>query len=44
VLSWPGGRWLVGAAGIVLVGIGLWNGYRGSTRKFEKMHKLANAG
>ena len=35
VLSWPGGTWLVGIAGVVLVGVGLWNGYRGVTRKFE---------
>jgi Domain of Unknown Function (DUF1206) len=35
VLSWPGGRWLVGAAGLVLVGAGLWNLYRGLARKFE---------
>jgi hypothetical protein len=35
VLSWPGGTWLVGIAGAVLVGIGLWNLYRGLSRKFE---------
>ncbi|HET7128860.1 MAG TPA: DUF1206 domain-containing protein [Gaiellaceae bacterium] len=35
VLGWPGGRWLVGAAGIVIVGVGLWNLYRGISRKFE---------
>ena len=35
VLSWPGGRWLVGAAGLVLVAVGLWNLYRGVARKFE---------
>jgi hypothetical protein len=35
VLSWPGGRWIVGAAGLVLVGVALWNLYRGFTRKFE---------
>jgi Domain of Unknown Function (DUF1206) len=35
VLSWPAGTWLVGIAGAILVGVGLWNGYRGLTRKFE---------
>jgi uncharacterized membrane protein YidH (DUF202 family) len=36
VLSWPGGRWIVGIAGLAIVGAGLWNLYRGLTRKFEK--------
>ncbi|HEY8316551.1 MAG TPA: DUF1206 domain-containing protein [Gaiellaceae bacterium] len=35
VFSWPGGTWLVGIAGAVLIGVGLWNLYRGLTRKFE---------
>jgi hypothetical protein len=35
VLSWPGGTWIVGAAGVVLVGVALWNLYRGVARKFE---------
>jgi hypothetical protein len=35
VLSWPAGRWLVGAAALVVIGVGLWNLYRGITRKFE---------
>lgn len=35
VLAWPGGTWLVGIAGAIVVGAGLWNGYRGVTRKFE---------
>jgi hypothetical protein len=35
VLSWPGGTWLVGIAGAVLIGVGLWNLYRGLSRKFE---------
>ncbi len=34
-LSWPGGRFIVGAAGIVLVGVALWNLYRGLARTFE---------
>jgi len=36
VLSWPAGTWIVGIAGVVLVGVGLWNAYRGITRRFEK--------
>ena len=36
VLSWPGGRLLVASAGAVIVGVGVWNGYRGVTRKFEQ--------
>jgi hypothetical protein len=35
VLSWPGGTWLVGIAGGVLVGVGVWNLVRGLSRKFE---------
>ncbi|MFL5927599.1 MAG: DUF1206 domain-containing protein [Gaiellaceae bacterium] len=35
VLGWPGGRWLVLAAGVVVVGVGLWNLYRGVARKFD---------
>jgi uncharacterized membrane protein YidH (DUF202 family) len=36
VLSWPAGTWIVGVAGAVLIGIGLWNGYRGLTHRFER--------
>jgi hypothetical protein len=35
VLGWPAGRYLVGAAGLVVIGVGLWNLYRGLARKFE---------
>jgi uncharacterized protein DUF1206 len=35
VLGWPGGRLLVGAAGLVVIGVGAWNLYRGLARKFE---------
>jgi hypothetical protein len=34
VLGWPGGVWLVGIAGVVLIGIGLYQGYRGVTKDF----------
>src|SRR4051812_29289361 len=35
VLGWPGGRWLVGIAGAVLIVVAFWNLYRGIARKFE---------
>jgi hypothetical protein len=35
VLGWPAGRWLVGLAGLILVGVGVFNGYRAITQKFE---------
>jgi hypothetical protein len=34
ILSWPAGKWIVGAAGLVLIGVGLWNGYRAVEKKF----------
>ena len=33
-LSWPHGRWIVYAAGACFVGAGVYNGYRGLTKKF----------
>lgn len=36
VLSWPGGKWLVIAAGLGIIGVGVWNGRRGITRSFLK--------
>jgi len=34
VLGWPGGTWLVAVAGVVLIGIGLYQGYRGVSKDF----------
>jgi Domain of Unknown Function (DUF1206) len=34
-LSWPAGKWIVGAAGVAIIGVGLWNGYRAVTRNFQ---------
>ena len=34
VLGWPAGTWLVGIAGLVFVGIALFQGYRGVTKDF----------
>ncbi len=39
VLSWPAGTWIVGIAGAVVIGVGLWNLYRGVARKFEDRWK-----
>ena len=34
VLGWPGGPWIVGAAGLVMVGVALYQAYKGITQKF----------
>ena len=34
VLGWPGGTWIVGIAGVAMIGIALYQGYRGVTKKF----------
>ncbi len=39
VLGWPGGTWLVGLAGAVFVGVGLYQGYRGISGDFLKDSK-----
>lgn len=44
VLGWPAGRYLVGAAGLVLIGIGIWNLYRGLARKFEDKWRVNSMG
>ena len=36
VLGWPGGRWIVGAAGLVLLGVGVYHVYKGVTKRFLK--------
>jgi hypothetical protein len=36
VFGWPAGRWLVGAAGLVLVGVGCYHVYKGVTKRFLK--------
>lgn len=41
MLGVPGGRWLVLAAGLVVLGTGVWNGYRAVSRNFEKQLKQA---
>jgi hypothetical protein len=39
VFGWPAGVWLVGIAGAVLIGIGLYQGYRGLSKDFLKDSK-----
>jgi len=34
VFGWPGGQWLIGIAGGVLIGVGIYQGYQGVTKKF----------
>jgi hypothetical protein len=43
-LGWPGGRYIVGAAGLVLLGIAVWNLYRGLARKFEDKWRVNSMG
>jgi hypothetical protein len=40
VLDWPAGRWIVGIAGAVMVGVALYQGYRGLTKRFLKDSKV----
>jgi len=39
VFGWPGGNWLVALAGAALIGIGLYQGYRGISKDFLKESK-----
>ena len=39
VFGWPAGVWLVGIGGAVLIGIGLYQGYRGLSKDFLKDSK-----
>jgi hypothetical protein len=43
VFGWPGGRFLVAAAGLILIGIGVWHVYKGISRRFLKQIDLADA-
>lgn len=44
VLNWPGGTWLVEAVGLVLIGSGLYVGWRGLAGKFRKRLKSYEMG
>jgi uncharacterized protein DUF1206 len=41
VFDWPGGRWLVGIAGLCIIGAALWNLYCGIAMKFEDKWRKA---
>ena len=34
VFGWPAGTWIVGAAGLIVIAVGVYQGYRGITREF----------
>jgi hypothetical protein len=36
VFAWPGGQWLVGAAGLILIGVGAWHVRKGLNKHFLK--------
>jgi len=44
VLSWPAGTWIVGIAGVVIVGVGLQQGYQGLSKKFLEDSKTERMG
>jgi hypothetical protein len=44
VFSWPAGTWIVGIAGGVMLGVALYQGYRGITQKFLDDSKVAEMG
>ena len=39
VLGWPGGRFIVMAVGLAVIGAGVWNGYRGLSQRYRKKLK-----
>jgi hypothetical protein len=44
VFGWPAGTWIVGIAGGVMVGVALYQGYRGITKKFLHDSKVEEMG
>lgn len=44
VLSWPGGQWLVAAAGALFIVVALYQGYKGVSRKFLDEDKTDEMG
>jgi hypothetical protein len=44
VFGWPHGTLIVGGAGAVMIGVGLYQGYRGLTKKFLEDSKTAEMG
>ena len=44
VLGWSHGTWIVGTAGAVMIGVALYQGYRGITKKFLEDSKTGEMG
>lgn len=44
VLGWPGGQWIVAIAGAIFIGVALFQGYKGVSRKFLEDDKTAEMG
>jgi hypothetical protein len=44
VFGWPAGTWIVGIAGGVVIGVALYQGYRGITKKFLDDSKVEEMG
>jgi hypothetical protein len=44
VFGWPAGAWIVGIAGGVMLGVALYQGYRGITKKFLRDSKVEEMG
>jgi hypothetical protein len=44
VFGWPAGSWIVGAAGLAFIGLGLYQGYRGLTKDFLADSKTEEMG
>jgi Domain of Unknown Function (DUF1206) len=44
VLGWPGGPVMVTIAGLVVIGVGVYQGYKGITRKFEEESQVQRMG
>jgi hypothetical protein len=40
ILGWPGGAWIVGLAGAVMIGVAVYQGYRGLAKKFLEDSKV----
>lgn len=44
VLGWPAGKWIVGIVGVVLIGVALYQAYRGISKKFLDDSKTGEMG
>ena len=44
IFDWPAGRWLVGLAGLVFIGVGLYQAYKGLTKSFLEDSKTEEMG